>query len=118
MIKRYIAVLLAIAAVGMLAIGCYSPHTTTMLWPHKIKVVDSLTKRPIVGAHVELSGSGKCMGQATDELGVIRFGSYGLYTGPKMETMEVTMQGYDNLSLRLTNGLPDQVEMTSVQSHK
>jgi hypothetical protein len=118
MTKKYIAVLLAIAAVGILAVGCYSTHTTTMLWPHKIKVVDSLTKRPIAGAQVEMSGSGSSIGLATDERGVTRIGSYGLYTGPKMETMEVTMQGYESLSLRLTNGLPNQVEMTPIQSHK
>ena len=57
------------------------------------------------------------MGQATNERGLIQLGAYG-YTGPKMETMEITMQGYDSVSIRLTNGLPNQVEMTSIQSHK
>ena len=118
MTKEYIAVLLAVAAIGSTAVGCYSAKTTTLIGPHSIKVVDSVTKRPIVYANVELSGSGSSMGEVTDERGVIRYGAYGLYNGPKMEIIEVSAPGYEPISSRLTNGVPKQVEITPIQSHK
>ena len=58
------------------------------------------------------------MGQKTDERGFMRFGSYGFYSLPKPDTIEVTKQGYNRVSFRLTNGLPQRIELTPVQSQK
>lgn len=118
MTKKHVNALLILAAVGMGAAGCYSTKTTAGVTPYKIQVVDGSTQHPLAGATVQLSGSGCSLGQKTDERGFMRFGSYGFYSLPKPDTIEVTMQGYDRVSFCLTNGPPHRIELTPVQSQK
>jgi hypothetical protein len=117
MTEKRISPLWALAGVGILAAGC-SSTTTSGVVPHKIKVIDASTQRPVAGAHVMMYGPGCSMGQNTDERGVMRVGAYVFYSVPKMEEIEVTKQGYNRVFFRMTNGLPDKVEMTPVQIQK
>ncbi len=100
------------------AAGCYSAKTTAGITPHKIKVVDGSTQHPVAGATVQLSGSGCSMGQKTDAQGLVRVGSCGFYSLPKPDTIEVAMPGYNRVSFRLTNGLPQRIELTPGGSQK
>ncbi|HTL57203.1 MAG TPA: hypothetical protein VL361_16085 [Candidatus Limnocylindrales bacterium] len=113
MTGKRIGVLLALAAAGILAAGC-SSTTISGVVPHKIKVIDAPTQRPIPGAQVMLYGSGCSMGQGTDQEGLMRVGAYVFYSLPKPEEIEVTKQGYNRVLFRLTNGLPNRIEMTPV----
>ncbi len=118
MIKKHISALLISTVVGMAAAGCYSTKTTAGITPHKIKVVNGATQNPIAGATVQLSGAGCTVGQKTDEHGLVRLGSYGFYSLPKPDMIEITMQGYDRVSFRLTNGLPHRIELMPIESKK
>ncbi len=115
-LKKQTGALLILSVVG--TAGCYSAKTTAGIAPHKIKVVDGSTQHPITGATVQLSGSGSSLGQKTDEQGLVRLGSDGFYSLPKSDTLEVTMQGYNRVAFRLTNGLPHRIELTPVESQK
>jgi hypothetical protein len=112
--------LVAVAIIGSSFAGCYSTNTSTFVGPRKIKVVDSLTQRPIAGAHVELySSAGQCMGQATDERGDMRVASGLLTAGvAKYDRIEVSRDGYDSVAFQLTNGLPHRIELIETPNHK
>ena len=118
MTKNYIVGTLAMVALGVLVAGCYSPHTTTRVGPRKIKIIDSLTKCPITGAQVALSGPSAQQGLVTNERGFIQLYSYGLYIGPKYDAIQVAKDGYGSVSFRLTNGLPRQIALTPLLSPK
>lgn len=117
MTEKLISLLLALAGFGTLAAGCSSTQTSGVV-PHKIKVIDASTQRPVAGAHIMMYGPSGSMGQTTDDLGVMRVGAYVFYSMPKMEEIEVTKPGYDRVFFRMTNGLPDNIEMTPVPVQK
>ncbi len=116
-LSKPLSALLAAAALAIAAAGCVSNKAISGIHPHSLKVVDAVTKLPVSGAHVTLSAPGMIMGHTTDQRGVVDIGAYGFYSMPKPEQVEVTMQGYDRVSFRLTNGLPHTVELTPAQSH-
>jgi hypothetical protein len=107
MIRRYFVISFGAAAVVALGVGCAS---TKMLAPERIEVLDASTKRPVTGATVTLSGSGSAMSGKTDERGVAQVGGYD-YIGPKLEALEITKEGYQPISLHLTNEPPHVVEI-------
>jgi hypothetical protein len=120
MTKKYIVLSIVAAVAGAFVTGCYSTHTSAFLGGYKIKVVDASTKRPIVGAKVELYDSaGHSMGQGTDDQGNMRVASGLLTIGvPKYDRIEVVRGGYESVAFPLTNGLPHQIELTAIQNHK
>jgi hypothetical protein len=116
--RKHPAALLAVATLSIAAGGCLSNKTTSGITPHKLKVVDAVTKLPVAGADVKLSAPGMTMGNRTDERGIIDIGAYGFYSIPRPEEVEVVMQGYNRVSFRLTNGLPHTLEITPVQGQE
>ncbi len=116
--RQHLGALLAAVSLAVVAAGCVSNQTTSGIVPHRLKVVDAVTKLPVAGADVKLSGPGMTMGHRTDERGAIDIGAYGFYSTPKPEEIEITKQGYNPVSFRLTNGLPHTVEITPVQTQK
>ncbi len=110
--------LLAAAMVALAATGCLSSRTTPETTAHALKVVDAVTKLPVAGAHVKLSAPGMTMVNRTDERGTVDFGALAFHSRPKPEEVEVTMQGYNRVWFRLTNGLPHTVEITPGQGQK
>lgn len=118
MTKKLLGALLAVAILAIAAAGCLSNKTTSGIIPHQLKVVDAVTKLPVAGADVKLTAPGMMMGNRTDERGMVDVGAYAFYSVPKPEEIEITMQGYDRVSFRLTNGLPHTVEIMPVQSQK
>jgi len=118
MTQKHLGAFLALATLAIAAAGCLSDKTTSGTTPHVLKVVDAVTKLPVAGADVKLFGPGLTSGFRTDERGVIDPGAYAFQTTPKPEEIEVTMHGYNRVSFRLTNALPQTVEITPVQSQK
>jgi hypothetical protein len=111
MTKQIIA-LLGVVVFSLFAVGCASTATF-----HRIKVVDVSTKQPITGANVAVVWPDARQESLTDGQGVASFGGY-LVFGPRAQAIEVAMQGYEPLSLRLTGAIPHKVEITPIQSHK
>jgi len=114
MTKHYLIVLLGVAVLSLFATGCASTAPLTL---HRIKIIDASTKQPTVGANVAVVWPDARQESLTDGQGVASFGGY-LTFGPRARTIEVTMQGYEPLSLPLTDGIPKQAEITPIQSHK
>ena len=109
---------IALAALTIAAAGCVSDKTNSGVTPHTLRVIDAVTKLPVVGAEVKLSAPGMTMINRTDERGMIDAGSLAFASRPKPENMEITRQGYNRVLMQLTNGLPPTVELTPVQSQR
>jgi hypothetical protein len=112
MTRKHLSAILAATAIAIAAAGCRSDKTTSGATPHILRVVDAVTKLPVAGADVKLLGPGLISAYRTDERGMIDAGSLAFHSTPKPEQIEITMQGYNRVSFRLTNGLPPTVEIT------
>ncbi len=116
--RKQLGALFTAAALVIGTAGCLSNKTAPPAANHTLKVVDALTKLPVAGAEVRLSAPGMTMTHRTDERGMIDVGALAFCSRPRPEEAEVSMQGYNRVSFRLTNGLPPTVEITPVQIPK
>ncbi len=110
--------LFAIAILAIEMAGCLSNNTISGIVPHRLKVVDAVTKLPVAGADVKLTAPGMLIGNTTDERGAIDVGAYAFYSMPKPEEIEITRSGYNRVAFKLTNGLPATVEITPLPNQK